>query len=315
MSTYKRRLVFAPLLVILLAIAAYYLFHQMSSSPHLAFGNPKTAAIPRVHSDSLSEKSAGTGDITHAEPPKDAIAPGAMHAAFRASQHCYFTSKLIASTQGNADCKFMEGKPEFQTQYAACLNKWVERQNATSSARASMSACPKDTDILKTYYDSTKAAAKKGDPDAQLCYLGSYFVGPDGKAAYTDKDVEEYKSSAAGYISDAFKRGDWRIVSFLAQSNFGPTSGLFPKIENIGQPQTVYKMDRLLRLGASGAYAKSLDLDLDELKQLHGRENGALPPSEIASAEEWAQQTYTQYFAGSPDLTTAPAICAFESPT
>jgi hypothetical protein len=236
----KRRLMIAASLMVLLAVAAFYFFRPTSMGLGSALETPAASLSPRKHLDILPEKSAGAGGVAKPESQPDSIAFASMHAAFRTSQQCYSTARRIAVTQVNADCKFLEGKPEFQTQYAACLNNSVDHQNGIASAKAFMATCPKGADIVKNYYRATKAAAEKGDPDAQLCYLGSFFVGADGKASYTDTDVEEYMASAPGYISSAFKRGDWRIVSFLAQSNFAQTTGLFPKIQDIGQPQTVY---------------------------------------------------------------------------
>jgi len=72
-------------------------------------------------------------------------------------------------------------------------------------------------------------------------------------------DIEDYKADSANYIAAAFARRDWRIVSLLSTHFIDPPRGLVTLLDGIGQPETTYKMKKLLRLGATGDYAASLD--------------------------------------------------------
>lgn len=57
-------------------------------------------------------------------------------------------------------------------------------------------------------------------------------------------------------------------------------------------------MTKLLRLGASGSYAKSLDGQLHDMKHPDLDASAAVPRQVVKDADTWAQQTYTDYFAG-----------------
>jgi hypothetical protein len=66
--------------------------------------------------------------------------------------------------------------------------------------------------------------------------------------------------------------------------------------------ETLYAMNRLLRLGAGGRYAQWLD---------NLAESSTLSPDQIVEAENWANEQYAQYFSRTPELTAIPNACAF----
>ena len=43
--------------------------------------------------------------------------------------------------------------------------------------------------------------------------------------------------------------------------------------------------------------------------------SAAVPPQVVKDGDAWAQQTYTDYFAGVPGLTEAPTVCGPEPGT
>jgi hypothetical protein len=217
---------------------------------------------------------------------------------------------MVAYLKRAADCTFLEGKPEFERQYAECLDKAVYAQDGLSAAQGSMANCGDEKHIAENYFDSTKAAAKSGDVDAQLCYVQGGFVEPE--SGITAKDIEEYQATSAQYTADAFKRGDWRIVAMLSTGRnrrLGRHSRPDIFIDEAGDPETIYKMDALLRLGAIGGYANPLDGFMNDLTHPDLEPEAALPQSKIAAADAWAQQMYSQYFSGTPQLTKEPIPC------
>jgi hypothetical protein len=298
MRVNRRRLIVALSGAALLSVAAYWLFWPIS---------PQSGSSPspdKLVSEPAKMDEVKTGDVKHAEAPQ---VPGNVEeprASFRKFHRCYYASKALAASKNSVtQCKWFEGKPQYEKAYASCLNNLVDAQDRMSAAEAAMAGCGNDGDVRDNYYNATKSAAKAGDPDAQLCYLQSDFLDLAGKPNYTDAGVEEYKATAPQYVDDAFKRGDWRIVYLLTTQHFHPTSGYLNLLDNIGDPVTTYKMDKLLRLGSSGEYAGDLDALSDDLAhgpQLQGK---------VAEADAWARETYTQYFAGVPGITKPPAVC------
>lgn len=137
---------------------------------------------------------------------------------FRELRQCVYASRELAAAKYIADCRFYEGKPQYQDAYARCLNGWMNVKNRIAAAESAVSGCNL-SDIERRYFEATREAAKKGDDDAQLCYLQA-ALGP-----FTDADTEEYKKVAPGYVDAAFKRGDWRIVHLLNMRHFHPGMG------------------------------------------------------------------------------------------
>lgn len=70
----------------------------------------------------------------------------------------------------------------------------------------------------------------------------------------------------------------------------------------VGDPVTVYKMNRLLRLGATGDYAQMLDSYQSEYA-------AKLTPDQVSKADAWAQAFYDLHFKNSPMLTAEPKTC------
>ena len=293
----KQRVI--PLLVlVLLTVGAYFIFgsgvHEAPSKPAL----PKTITppvSPGAHANKL-----GNAPVV---PPRIEGAEKAG-ALFRQFRHCY--QDYLQSLYLNDAVNQCYAHPDSKGNFISCKNGMADAQLNLNSLRNSLANCGDYADIARKYYDATKVAAKSGDQDAQMCYVQSGFqsgyVYADEKQLYTDEDATEYKVDAPRYISEAFTRGDWRVAQILSTHFFEPSSGLIGLIDHIGEPETVYKMEKLLQLGAAADYAKRLSYDLAP--------NEALPEHKIAEADAWAQQMYTEHFLNSPKLTQPPVPCA-----
>jgi len=236
--------------------------------------------------------------------------------AFYVAKNCYLTLGYIKRMQRTYDCDRMADNPALGSAYAECLTNRDGLQPTLDSAQRSFAkwGCGDEHDLFPKYYESTKQVAKSGNPDAQLCYLQSNFLDLNGKAPYAQADRTDYQTASPKYIQNAFTRGDWRIVELLSTDHHGGIIGLALYIPNIGTPDTIYKMTRLLRLGARGEYAEQLDARLDTMARPDGHENPDLPQAEIAELDDWAQETFSQYFAGAPGLSKPPYPCGIDTP-
>jgi len=308
MGTTGRRLAAGAFMALVLSGSLYFLARggipssqQKQQEPVPASAHLDSRPSPVLHETTSAVKPAETSPI-HSET--------VAHTAFAKSYRCYYKSKELVLAKGHEDCSFYEGKAQYAKAYAECIERSPDEHNAAASAQSSMAGCPDDdAAVLSQYYNATKTAARAGDADAQLCFLGSYFVDAQGKSRYTDKDMQEYKSEAPEYVSQAFKRGDWRVVQLLATRFHSPPHSFVTLLDDIGQPETIYKMNKLLRLGATGDYAASLDSTMSDYTHPTGPGGSPLPQQKVAELDNWAQETYTQYFAGQKPLTEAPAIC------
>jgi hypothetical protein len=231
--------------------------------------------------------------------------------SFRELRQCVYASRELIIARSQADCSFYEGKPQYQQTLAECLNGWMNTPNRIAAAEAALKQCD-EADMGTRYFEATKEAAQRGNVDAQLCYLQGDFFSPEGAQIFNDAEIEEYKKVAPRYVDAAVKRGDWRIVHLLNKRNFHPGVGPVALLEGIGDRDTQYRMTKLLRLGASGTYARLLDGQLHDMKHPDLNPSAALRPQVIKEGDAWAQETFTNYFSGVTGLTQDPLVCSPE---
>lgn len=228
----------------------------------------------------------------------DVAMPGNAIETFHRLQPCAYAAFELAAANLLANCSEYEGKPQFEASYAQCLNGWMHARERKAAAETTLSTCGELSDIHERYDAAMVQAAKAGDADAQLCYLLA-----------EDVDLGEYERLAPGFVEGALHRGDWRIAELLTRSSFHPGFQPQRSIEGIGKPETIYKMTKLLRLGASGEYAQSLDYTLNGMIHPDLMPEAALPRDVITRGDSWARQTFNEYFSGVPGLTERPNVC------
>jgi hypothetical protein len=291
-ARWKRLIVVAGLCVVAILVAAYFGFDSRAS---------KSSAV--VASESASGTRASEAPATVAEASSDAN-------SFHKLQLCAYASWELAGTEALSDCKQYEGIQQFEQIYAQCMNGWMNVPNRKVAAQAALSGCGDTTDVEARYFEATKQTAKAGDVDAQMCYLQAEFGALSREWPLTDANVAEYRQLAPGYVEAAFRRGDWRIVKLMSRRSFHPGSGPVTQLDKIGQPETVYRMIKLLRLGATGAYARSLDADLNGMIHPDLVPEAALPADVVRKSDVWARETFNESYSGSAGLTEAPTVCS-----
>jgi hypothetical protein len=67
------------------------------------------------------------------------------------------------------------------------MNGRTKAQSRIAAAETVLSHCDQ-ADLGTRYFEATKQAAKRGDVDAQLCYLRGDFFSPEGKQIFTDAE-------------------------------------------------------------------------------------------------------------------------------
>jgi hypothetical protein len=302
---------------VLLALAASGYYYLRIADENQDKSPSSTAVPPLSHATRETPVSEPTGGPA-AVRSTDAGQPPGNHSesGFYVAKDCYNALFSIRQLQAGADCQNLASRPGAESAYAECLKRWDDEQtHITRFQRAiANSHCADEHDVLSAYYNSTKQAARQGNTDAQLCYLQSHFLGFDEKGHYTEQDIADYRASSPLYIEKAFHSDDWRIVQLLSTDNHGGLSGLSLYIPDIGMPETIYKMTKLLRLGATGDYAKELDVQLNDRARPDGKENPYLPQSKIDEGNAWAEKTYAQYFSGAPHLDKTPYPCPMGTP-
>ncbi len=257
---------------------------------------------------SSAESSAGTVSAAQVPPEPTAAraavnnptAAAAASARFRSLRQCFEASHELAAAKSLGDCKVYEGRQEFEQAYAECLNGWKDWRNRAAVAEKTLSGCGDVSDIEKQYYEATRAAARAGDPDAQLCYLAFDFSFQGHLTPIAGAELAEYTEVSPTYVGAAIKRGDWRIAYLLTQR-----SGPVTRLNQGGRPEIVYRMTRLLRHGASGDFAKCLDYELNSLAHPDLKPEAALPPKVIRRAMPGRKKPTTPTIRAFPDNVAA----------
>jgi hypothetical protein len=286
-------------------IAAYFGLRSHTST------DAETAAAFESASGNRKNEPATKAARETAPAAPIAMTPSNAAAAFHSLQLCASASRELAVTNYLSDCKPYEGRPDFQELYAQCLNGWMNVPNRKVAAETALKAagCGDTTDVNKRYFEATKHAAMAGDADAQLCYLQANFVESSGESLFTEADVEEFSRVAPQFVDAALRRGDWRIVQLMTKRSFHPGDGPIRQIPDIGKRETIYRMTKLLRLGANGRYATRLDRQLKSMIHPELNPDVALPADVVVRGDAWAQQTFNESFAGVTGLTEAPTVC------
>jgi hypothetical protein len=294
-------------------IAAYALFRVFHSDAALPVKSGGAESAPISSIDESARQSPVDVREPQAKPTRNGtVSNDEAKALFRKTQNCYFHHNQIALLSNQTDCKAIEGKRGLEKQYGECLNNVATAQQRISTIRAAMTECGADKQIARYYFNATKAAAKTGDVDAQVCYIQSAFSDSEGNMQYSTEDVAQFKSDAPGYIADAIARGDWRIVYFLSLKRLSPAFGLAAYIDGAGSLETAYRMNSLLLLGADDDYRSTVKVLLDSIPQSGAPAGQELSPEKLASAQEWAKNTYDQHFSATERLTRSPIVCGPE---
>ena len=224
----------------------------------------------------------------------------ALSVAFEAAKRCAVLARSIDDMQ--SQIKACEAGASDANFHASCSRNTQGFAEKVEKASSEMAGC-NHADLEQSkeaFFQSTVAAAKAGNPDAQMCYVASDF---DLNRPWTREEVAAYKADVGAYANAAMNRGDWRIVQAFMTSPrvLGHMNGLLGLIDD-GNPVTIYKMNRLARLGASGAYAARLDsIALDP--------DSPLPAQTVTEADTWARTMYQDHFSQSPKLESQPETC------
>lgn len=135
---------------------------------------------------------------------------------------------------------------------------------------------------------TTLQAAQHGDEQALDCYLGSNLNRMPGVLDHPEW-LTDYKQNALELADTALQNGDWTAVRLLQAAYHG--SYYTPLLGQLTgtDPEQSYRYLQLQRLGTTSDSDSRLDQRIATATQ-------DLTPQQIADANAWAEQTYSQYF-------------------
>ena len=192
-----------------------------------------------------------------------------------------------------------------------CRSEQAQAAKEFNEAEAAAASCPPDLLMASAYYKAIKELALRGDIPAQRCLIQGYFASAaqEGEESRMRKDeVDEYLGLAKKFIDEAFERGDWSVVRWLARSRIGLQDFMLRSAYPFGfeHPETAYRMNYLLMLGKHQNFETSVDPSqfVETLKQ-----RKALTPKQLQEAEDWAHNMFDQRFNGSQEGAATRQFC------
>lgn len=271
--------------------------HLLNSPSNLAPSSTGNKQLPRpVTRQSYSEllAKAQQGD-----------APAATR-VFHDMKQCYEAKAFLIFAEHNGCNNPVDPETE-----KACSAQNQDMPSRIRQAKDNAAACESvpAQDFESMRYQATMSAAKLGDADAQACAMSGEF---DLRKLPTlsDQDREQYEVAAMSYADSFFASGDWRAVQVQTPGWQAYTHAHKLKFSSTqGDEIAIYRMLALLRYGATGSYADSLDARLMSYEDARSRGLEGYDPQVLADAKAWAKDQYEQHFQNSPKLSEAPVVC------
>ncbi len=190
------------------------------------------------------------------------------------------------------------------------LERVILRANLGGTMPTHIPGCDDMRGASRSLYEATKAAAKAGDLDAQLCFLMQEAGDRESGFALSEAEIAEYRSLAPQYVDAAFKRGDWRVVHLLG-FHVVDWAGLFIGLKQWKDPAREYKAHQLLLLGAGDVDPQDPDYWLQPLRI----PESTFSAQEIRDSDAWAHEMYDKYFSSQPTLMKEPRVCSDQDET
>jgi hypothetical protein len=275
------RRVFIILALAVLAVAGYVVYRWRSSGPLAAPQNRPHAVLPINTGQPTPIPTTGSPVPT---TPSAAKSRFKLHAAFREAQRCMDERIIMRALAYNPD-------------------------GARPSSH--IPGCDDMKGALRQVYEATTAAAKAGDPDAQMCYLMQGGGDRESGFRLTDAEIAEYQALGPQYVDAAYKRGDWRIVELFGY-DIVDWAGMFMSLEPWKDPLREYKSHRLLLLGAGDVNSQGTDSWLTVLRMPESNDTSRLSTQEMQESDAWAQTMYDKYFVSQTKLLKEPQVCTGE---
>jgi hypothetical protein len=137
-------------------------------------------------------------------------------------------------------------------------------------------------------YKALEAAAQLGDTQAIACMIAARYEGPP----LSDRDAANYRETAYRLGDQAVTRGSWTVVQALAEAHSRElnVAGYSAYVQQPDPKLQLQYTELLLKGVSSGSPGHSV------MQQMVKTLSENLNPTDRAQAEEWADNTFKNYF-------------------
>lgn len=218
------------------------------------------------------------------------------------TNHCisYLSTKIAVNSYLNASDAVASMSEDKSNSYANRLARF----EGTIDKYAGMCASFTASEMADKIYSILKYAALAGNESAAACYvIAAYPVNDDWQE--NDAMIAEYRSNALMFVRRGIKNGDWRMIEAMADAYGG---GITPPTwqSHLVKPDalTFYAYLKIEELGSDIDSIDAISSRLEAVK----RENN-FSALEVASADAWAKDMYSRYFAKKTAYSGASGYC------
>jgi hypothetical protein len=297
--------VYGAIALALIGVGAYLYSDDRNAlaleKPNVATGVAPSTADKKNDPISNMSPAVSTAGVTQPEPDADFTQAVACTSAFRKKDSIDSQLKVCEQNEQH------RGDPAHAEFFKSCdvrIKTFSEQLSGIANTIKNCSAKDSRESELALYQQARREAAL-GNLDAQICYVrGTFFIG----RAWTDQEVQAYKTEASTYVTSLMKRGDWRVVEILrsATPEVVSQSGLLKEITS-GDKTTIYRMNRLLRKGSVGEqYSQLLDAVVDYPQFPTAGDTKA-------KSDAWIEKMYRENFSKAARIQAQPDTCVLDN--
>jgi hypothetical protein len=150
-------------------------------------------------------------------------------------------------------------------------------------------------------YQSLKTAAQTGDAQAIACMIAAPYEGPP----LSNEDAADYRKTAYALGDQAIMHGSWAAVQALAEvhSREPNMSGYDAYVQRPDTKLQLQYTELLLKGVPPGSPSRIV------MQQMVQGLSASLNPTDRIQAEEWAEDTYRNYFFFSGEADPTSSLC------
>lgn len=185
------------------------------------------------------------------------------------------------------------------------LDSYETMQSILRENEATCSTVTRE-ELFAQMYPILLAAARNGNKNAAACYAFGSYEPPATSGNKNEFALQEWERNSTEFMQAGVRRGDWKMV-ILMRTYSDPATQEFATISSSGwaaqqfqpDPLVAYQYAALRAIGAKNYGDEAAQERTSELVSGY-RESYDISDTQVRDAEQWAQETYQQYFAGRP---------------
>lgn len=280
----------------------------------------RSASSQVTSNESGQLSGAGTGDASqrpnesarHREATRGHGDSGSTVLTFKQATDCLAYHEAVSEVRSMLEDERLEDLSDETLETLRAMDT-ASARNVSLVERLEAFCKGSDRDQLaRVFSNAVFDAALKGDPDAQACFL---LMGPSpwqgsGPIPAAAAEIGRYSQHAPEFTQKALQRADPRVAVRALHSYVKSPTGHASWTDGLPKPDPVltWRGARLASLRARPDQRAVIELQLSAFGT-----TGVLSPSDIQSADRWAQGTFEREFRGEDAINVDSPVPCYSS--